>query len=100
MAASAQQSESWQGSGMPACQLLLVFALLMTWRGTARAQTVQLWPEVDLTFIKMTDSTRLYLLATTVNKDSETTSGEFGPNLDIYLQSDWQEEVLGGVSAR
>ncbi len=48
------------------CQTsLLVFALLMTLRGTARAQTVQLWPEVS-TFIKMTDSTRLYLLATTV----------------------------------
>ena len=64
---------------------LLVFALLMALRGTARAQTVQLWPEVSA-FIKMTDSTRLYLLATTVKEDSETTSGEFGPNLDIYVR--------------
>ena len=63
--------------------LLLVFALLMTLRGTARAQTVQVWPEVS-TFVKMTDSTRLYFLATTVREDSEATSGEFGPNLDIY----------------
>ena len=39
-------------------RLLLVVALLMTLRGTARAQTVQLWPEVSA-FIKMTDSTRL-----------------------------------------
>ena len=50
---------------------LLVFVLLMTLRGTARAQTVQVWPEVS-TFIKMTDSTRLYILATTVKEDSET----------------------------
>ena len=63
---------------------LLVFALLMASRGTAGAQTVQVWPEVS-TFMKMTDSTRLYFLATTVREDSEATSGEFGPNLDIYM---------------
>ncbi len=54
--------------------------------GSATAQTVQLWPEVS-TFVKMTDRTRLYFLATTVKEDGETTSGEFGPNLDIYFRT-------------
>ena len=61
-----------------------MLALLMTSLGTATAQTVQVWPEVS-TFVKMTDSTRLYFLATTVREDGDGTSGEFGPNLDIYL---------------
>ena len=84
-------------------QLLLVVALLMASRGTARAQTMQVWPEVS-TFVKMTDSTRLYLLATTVREDSEATSGEFGPNLDIYFRpigtrKHWAER-LGSTSPR
>ncbi len=61
-----------------------MLALLMTPLGTATAQTVQVWPEVS-TFVKMTGSTRLYFLATTVREDGEAASGEFGPNLDIYL---------------
>ena len=60
---------------------------------------MQLWPEVS-TFVKMTDRTRFYFLATTVKEEGETTSGEFGPNLDIYVRTDSSEEALGGVSAR
>ena len=47
---------------------------------------MQLWPEVS-TFVKMTDRTRFYFLATTVKEDGEAASGEFGPNLDIYFRA-------------
>ena len=67
-------------------QLLLVVALLMTPHGTASGQTVQVWPEVS-TFVKMTPSTRLYFLATTVREDGEGTSSEVGPNFDVYVRA-------------
>jgi hypothetical protein len=50
----------------------------------ARAQSSQLWPEIS-TFVKMTEQTRFYFLATTVKEGSDSTSGEFGPNFDFYL---------------
>jgi hypothetical protein len=52
----------------------------------ARAQTTQVWPEVS-TFVRLTDRMRLYFLATTVKESRDSTSGEFGPNLDIYVRA-------------
>ena len=51
----------------------------------AHAQSNQVWPEVS-TFVKLTDTMRFYLLATTVKEDRESIEGEFGPNFDFYLK--------------
>jgi hypothetical protein len=49
------------------------------------AQDVEVWPELS-TFVKLTPKARLYVLATTVKENRTSTSGEFGPNLDIYAR--------------
>lgn len=71
---------------MPSYRLPLMAALLVVvcaW--DARAQGTQLWPELS-TFVKLTPKARLYFLATTVKENRDSTSGEFGPNLDIYAK--------------
>ena len=59
--------------------LVLVFVI------PARSQSNQVWPEIS-TFVKLTDQTRFYFLATTVKEDREGTEGEYGPNFDFYLK--------------
>ena len=51
----------------------------------AGAQTVALWPEVDV-FARLNSTVRVGLVATTVQENGETTDGEFGPNLDLFLK--------------
>jgi hypothetical protein len=53
--------------------------------GSAQAQDSQVWPEVGA-FVRLTPQTRLYVLATTVEEARDSTSGEFGPNLDFYVR--------------
>jgi hypothetical protein len=65
----------------------LLAALLIVFMGAdAGAQTTQLWPELS-TYVKLTDQARLYFLATTVKEGRDSTSGEFGPNLDIHIHA-------------
>jgi hypothetical protein len=68
-------------------RLPLLAALLISLCATdAWAQTdAQLWPELS-TFVKLTPKARLYFLATTVKENRNSTSGEFGPNLDLYAK--------------
>jgi hypothetical protein len=72
------------------CRLSIATALIagpLCVAAQAQAQaTTQLWPEVS-TFVKLTEHTRLYFLATTVREDSDSTAGEFGPNFDFYLHA-------------
>jgi hypothetical protein len=49
----------------------------------ASAQTVQVWPEVDV-FVRLNDKARLLLVATTVNEDDQVTDGEFGVSFDVH----------------
>ena len=63
----------------------LVALVLALWTPDVQAQGTQIWPEVS-TFITLTPSTRVYLLATTVRETQDSTSGEFGPNLDVYAK--------------
>jgi hypothetical protein len=70
----------------PSCRGALLAALLIVSHGIdPRAQTSEVWPEVS-TFVKMTDHTRFYFLATTVKEGRDSTSAEIGPNFDFYLQ--------------
>ena len=50
-----------------------------------RAQTVQVWPEVDA-FVRLSAKTRLLLVATTVREDDQVTDGEFGVSFDVFLK--------------
>ena len=59
---------------------LLVFAAL-----PAGAQTVGVWPEVDV-FVRLNSTARLLLVATTVKEDGDTTDAEVGANLDLFLK--------------
>jgi hypothetical protein len=64
--------------------LILAALLIVSHRSDAQAQSSEVWPEVS-TFVKMTDRTRLYFLATTVKEGRDSTSAEIGPNVDFYL---------------
>ena len=66
---------------MPVCVAwLLVSAAL-----PAGAQTVAVWPEVDF-FGRLNSAVRVGLGATTVRANGETTDGEFGGYLDLFLK--------------
>ena len=70
-----------------AYRTLLLVALMLSVDVRAQAQaTSQFWPESSV-FVKLSDRTRVSLLATTVKEDRDSTSGEFGPNVDIYLHA-------------
>ena len=51
----------------------------------AGAQTVELWPEVDV-YVRLNSRARLLLVGTTVKDDGERTDAEFGPSLDFFLK--------------
>lgn len=53
--------------------------------GSASAQSVPVWPEADA-LVKLNSKMRLDFLAKTVEEERETTSGEFGVNVDLYHQ--------------
>ena len=64
---------------VPLCAAwLLVLAAL-----PAGAQTVAVWPEVDV-FLRLNSTARIALVATTVQENGKTTDGEFGGNLDLF----------------
>ena len=66
---------------VPLCAAwLLVSAAL-----PARAQTIEGWPEVNV-FVRLNSTARLLLVATTVQQNGETTDGEFGGTLDLFLK--------------
>jgi hypothetical protein len=71
----------------------LTFLILLSGL-SARAQSNQVWPELS-TFVKLTDHTRFYFLATTVKESRESTEGEFGPNFDFYLKPLRKHTALG-----
>jgi hypothetical protein len=50
-----------------------------------RAQTVQVWPEVDV-YVRLNSKTRLLLVATTVKEQDQVTDGEFGVSFDVHLK--------------
>jgi hypothetical protein len=49
------------------------------------AQTVQVWPEVDV-FVRLNAKARLLLVATTVKEADQVTDGEFGVSVDVHLK--------------
>jgi hypothetical protein len=70
-----------------AYRIPLVVALILSVDVQAQAQaTSQFWPESSV-FVKLSDRTRVSFLSTTVKEDGDSTSGEFGPNVDIYLHA-------------
>jgi hypothetical protein len=66
--------------------LVMVVLIVTTWPVGARAQSKQVWPELSA-FVKVSENTRAYFLATTVKEEGDSTSGEFGPNVDFYLHA-------------
>jgi len=50
-----------------------------------RAQTTPVWPEIDA-YVTLNKTVRLFLLATTVQENRESTEGEFGANVDVRLK--------------
>ena len=69
------------GSARTALAVLLVGSVA----SPARAQTNEVWPEIGI-FVKLNNQLRFYLIGAKVKEDRESTTGEFGPNLDIYLK--------------
>ena len=66
-------------------RMVLTALIVVSSEISARAQSTQLWPEISV-FTRLNDRMRFYFLATTVKENKESTEGEFGPNLDFYLQ--------------
>ena len=67
--------------------------LLVAATQPAGAQTVAFWPEVDV-FVRLNSTARVALVATTVQENGETTDGEFGGNLDLFLKPIRREPKL------
>ena len=65
--------------------LLCASWLLVSAALPAEAQTVAVWPEVDV-FVRLNSTARLLLVATTVHADGQTTDAEIGPTLDFFLK--------------
>ena len=65
--------------------MILAALVVLSVAAPARAQNIQVWPELGV-FTRLNDSMRFYLLATTVKENKESTEGEFGPNFDFYLR--------------
>jgi hypothetical protein len=59
--------------------------LLISTALPAGAQTVGIWPEVDV-YVRLNSRARLFLVGTTVKDDGERTDAEFGPSLDLFLK--------------
>ena len=59
--------------------------LLLSAALPAGAQTVGVWPEVEV-FVRLNSKTRLLLVATTVQQNGDTTDAEFGPTFDLFLK--------------
>lgn len=66
---------------VPLCAVWLLVAAALP----AGAQTIEGWPEVDV-FVRLNSTARLLLVATTVQKNGQTTDGEFGGTLDFFLK--------------
>ena len=64
---------------------VFVAPLIISAGVVTHAQTTPVWPEVD-TYVTLDRTVRLFLLATTVQENSDTTEGEFGVNVDIRLK--------------
>jgi hypothetical protein len=53
----------------------------------AQQDTSEVWPEADV-YVKLNNDIRVYLMsARAKNREEESGTWEFGPNLDIYLKS-------------
>ena len=75
---------------------IVVAGLIVVSTGiSARAQTIQVWPEISV-FTRLNDRMRFYFLATTVKESQESTEGEFGPNFDFYLRPFRERKRLAG----
>jgi hypothetical protein len=65
----------------------MFFTLLAAYPLAAQETTNQFWPEIDL-FANLSSKPRASWISThATDKDSNTATWEFGPNLDIYLKS-------------
>src|SRR4051794_40312538 len=76
-------------------RMILAALIFVTSANAARAQTVQVWPEISA-FTRLNDRMRFYFLATTVKESQESTEGEFGPNFDFYLRPFRNPKRFGG----
>ena len=66
-------------------RIVLAALIVLSSANSARAQSIQVWPEISA-FTRLNDRMRFYFLATTVKESQESTEGEFGPNFDFYLR--------------
>jgi hypothetical protein len=64
---------------------ILISLLIVSSVLPARAQTTPVWPEID-TYVTLNEKARLFLLATTVQENRESTEAELGVNFDLYLK--------------
>jgi hypothetical protein len=75
---------------------IVLAALIIVSSGiSARAQSIQVWPELSA-FTRLNDRMRFYFLATTVKESQESTEGEFGPNFDFHLRPFRNPKRFGG----
>jgi hypothetical protein len=63
----------------------LVLALFCPFAPPVKAQSYQTWPEIS-TYVKLTQNTRFYFIATQTKENRQGTDAEIGPNVDFYLK--------------
>ena len=73
------------GLGADVRRSLCAACLLVASALPVRAQTVQVWPELDV-FVRLNPKSRLLLVATTVKEDDQVKDGEFGVSLDVHFK--------------
>jgi Protein of unknown function (DUF2490) len=65
---------------------LLGAALVLLWSASARAQTVQVLPEVD-TYVQLNSSTQFWFQAKETREGGVPTQAEIGPSLNFFIRS-------------
>jgi hypothetical protein len=76
-------------------RIIAAVLVVVSSAASARAQTIQVWPEISV-FARLNDRMRFYFLATTVKESRDSTEGEFGPNFDFYLRPFKERKRLAG----
>lgn len=66
---------------------IIVLGVLPVCPATAQQAANEIWPEVDV-YARLNSNMRIYMMAARAkNREAQSDTWEFGPNLDIYLKS-------------
>jgi Protein of unknown function (DUF2490) len=71
--------------GCRCLKLVVIVSAFLLVSAPTEAQTFQFWPEIS-TYLKLNSDVRLYFIATTTRENGKGSSGEIGPNVDLYFK--------------